>query len=108
MTATWYGGTGKMTELIALINGDVLETHEAGQCSGQHCCIHNPSQHVLNDKPLSWREDRKLMERLCDHGQGHPDPDDLAHKKRVLGQAVFKAHMFDVHCCDGCCREPRQ
>jgi hypothetical protein len=41
-----------------------------------------------------WRGDRDMMERICTHGIGHPDPDD------------FRIRMgFDsgVHGCDGCC-----
>jgi hypothetical protein len=36
------------------------------------------------------------MERICDHGIGHPDPDDIRVRER-----------WDegVHGCDGCCHE---
>lgn len=82
----------------------VLRTHAEGLCSGQNCCIHNPSDHALRDAPLNWRADRSLMERICEHGVGHPDPDDLAHKKRVMG-ARYPNYAFGVHGCDGCCRK---
>ena len=36
--------------------------------------------------------DRRIMERICPHGVGHPDPDDVLNQDRVHG-------------CDGCCRE---
>ena len=50
-----------------------------------------------DDNPLAhcrthWREDRFIMERICEHGVGHPDPDD----KRVR-------EGDGVHGCDGCC-----
>jgi hypothetical protein len=80
----------------------VLETHGPSKCSGEACCIHNPSEHQLREAPLNWRADRYLMERICEHGVGHPDPDDLAHKQRVLGESYGK-YAFGVHGCDGCC-----
>jgi hypothetical protein len=42
--------------------------------------------------PQNWRGDRYLIERICPHGVGHPDPDDL--------------NPDTVHGCDGCCTPP--
>lgn len=81
----------------------VLQTHGADRCSGQYCCLHNPSDHPLNTARLNWRDDRGLMERICQHGVGHPDPDSLAHLQRTLGHR-YARYAFDVHGCDGCCR----
>jgi hypothetical protein len=53
------------------------------------------------DWPTHWRDDRKLMERICKHGVGHPDPDDLAHKKRI----GLDVDTISIHGCDGCCNE---
>jgi hypothetical protein len=39
--------------------------------------------------PQHWRGDRGIIERVCDHGIGHPDPDDRNRDK--------------IHGCDGCC-----
>lgn len=88
-------------DLIALYSGDILTTHGPSQCAPHHCCIHNPSQHRLNDRPLYWRSDRALMERVCEHGVGHPDPDDIAHCRRTIGDEF--AYTRAVHGCDGCC-----
>lgn len=77
-----------------------LTTHPASVCVGEACCVHNPSDHPLREAHLHWRSDRGLMERICDHGIGHPDPDDLAYKERTdpgYDSAV------GVHGCDGCC-----
>ncbi|WP_169807239.1 hypothetical protein [Herbidospora cretacea] len=49
-----------------------------------------------------WRSDRGLMERLCRHGVGHPDPDDIDRKRRARGDDFAWAEA--VHGCDGCCR----
>lgn len=37
------------------------------------------------------------MERLCKHGIGHDDPDDLEYRKSVGMEAS------GIHGCDGCC-----
>lgn len=79
----------------------VLKTHGPGQCSGEFCSIHNPSDHPLKDSPFNWRADRGLLERVCDHGVGHPDPDGLAHLARLKGKEF--ASVESVHGCDGCC-----
>lgn len=52
----------------------------------------------MRDWPQFWRDDRGLMERICSHGIGHPDPDDLAYKIRTGGDDAE-----GVHGCDGCC-----
>lgn len=69
--------------------GQNLNVHEGTQCEGENCVIHNPSDHVMRDFPTHWRPDRRIMERICPHGVGHPDPDE------IRGDGV--------HGCDGCC-----
>lgn len=53
------------------------------------------------DWPQHWRADRLLMERICKHGVGHPDPDDIAYKRIQHGDSV--AESESIHGCDGCC-----
>lgn len=77
----------------------LLKTHDESACKGQHCCIHNPSDHHMLDWPVNWRADLNVMERICPHGLGHPDPDDAAHKMRIGMDALT------IHGCDGCCRK---
>lgn len=76
----------------------IHRVHDREQCAGDNCCIHRPSKHHMRDFPTHWRDDRMLMERICPHGVGHPDPDDLEFKKK---------HGIDdgVHGCCGCCNE---
>lgn len=76
--------------------------HDKSACAGSACCVHHPSDHPLRDAPLHWREDRGLMERVCEHGVGHPDYDDLAHHMRQYGE---EAEWRGVHGCDGCCSD---
>lgn len=82
---------------------DILITHTAKECLGRHCCIHNPSQHHMRDWPQVWRADRQLMERTCEHGCGHPDPDHLSYV--LLTQGSEEMHNHSMHGCDGCCHE---
>lgn len=85
---------------MQLANGTILKTHGPGQCAGEHCSIHNPSDHPLNTAPMNWRADRQLMERICEHHVGHPDPDDIEYK-RLTGNPYAKYDA--MHGCDGCC-----
>lgn len=77
--------------------------HPESKCEGEACCVHHPSDHPLATAPLNWRADRWLMERICKHGVGHPDPDDIAFKQRIMTPADYKRYAFESHGCDGCC-----
>ena len=81
--------------------GQEVWVHMWDQCHGEPCVIHNPSKHCMSDFPTHWRQDRHLMERICPHGIGHPDPDDLAFKYKIGGALVYRSES--VHGCDGCC-----
>ncbi len=98
-TETWTSGTGQK-----------LLVHAKETCSGEFCCIHNPSQHHMSDWPLHYRNDRGIMERICKCGVGHPDPDDLAFRRStaVALKLLGKTGTFDegVHGCCGCCTPP--
>lgn len=77
-----------------LIGGQTLSNvHHSSKCVGQYCTIHNNSDHHMKDWPQNWRMDIGLMERICPHGIGHPDPDD---PKVVNG-------THGIHGCDSCC-----
>lgn len=86
--------------------GQRLLVHAKGDCRGEHCVIHNPSDHSMRDFPTHWRSDLAMMERICPHGVGHPDPDDLAFRES-LGGPLAK-HVYSMHGCDGCCRVERK
>lgn len=82
--------------------GQNLLVHSKASCKGPNCVIHNPSDHSMKDFPTNWRADRYLMERICPHGIGHPDPDDVAYQMLVTGDRAEKWGLT-VHGCDGCC-----
>lgn len=76
-----------------LVGGQRLtNVHGSDQCFGKWCCIHNPSPHHMIDWIQNWRSDRRIMERVCPHGVGHPDPDD------PKATNYYEA----IHGCDGC------
>ena len=68
-----------------------VRTHHRDDCQGRPCAVHHPSAHRMAGWPQVFRADRRITERTCPHGVGHPDPDDPAAGR--------------VHGCDGCCKE---
>jgi len=72
--------------------GQVVMVHEHGQCKAGPCPIHHPSNHPMSTWPQIWRNDRHMMERVCPHDVGHPDPD-CKYAQRDM-----------IHGCDGCCQ----
>ena len=68
----------KRKQTWILPGGEVLQrVHLRSQCVGEKCLIHNPSDHHMRTWPMHWRSDRKIMERLCQCGIGHSDPDEI-------------------------------
>ena len=86
-----------MSERYVDGTGLVIYVHDEVDCRGTYCCIHNPSCHHMRDWPTLWRWDRHLMERTCQHGVGHPDPDHINN----LPQG--RRRVESTHGCDGCC-----
>lgn len=86
--------------------GQKMQVHAHTEGCDERCVIHNPSDHPMKDFPTHWRGDRGLMERICPHGVGHPDPDDLAFKRNRYGESY--AQTESIHGCDGCCHSPNE
>jgi hypothetical protein len=80
--------------------GDITlyNVHSADRCAGRVCIVHSPTVHHMTNWPLHWRDDRGIFERICEHGIGHPDPDQRSWFV-ISGES-------GVHGCDGCCVEP--
>ncbi len=76
----------------------LVNVHSRNSSCDSGCVIHNPSAHHMREFRTHWRTDIGIMERLCKHGIGHPDPDSTAHLIRSGGYA-----LANVHSCDGCC-----
>jgi hypothetical protein len=86
------------------MGGTIVETHGINFCSGEHCSIHRPSEHHMRDWPQAWSSARRMVNRVCDHGYAHPDPDDMEFKRTTWGDKVLAA--WGHHDCDGCCNPP--
>lgn len=76
-----------------LVGGQIITAHDREMCWGYWCPIHYPSPHHMRDWPQNWRSDRGIMERVCPHGVGHPDPDETK---------LYNKYDWS-HGCDGCC-----
>lgn len=74
-------------------NQKLNNVHDYGTCIGEFCVIHKWSNHAMVNFPQFWRDDKKMMERICPHGVGHPDPDEP--RLDIAGRGI--------HACDGCC-----
>ena len=79
-----------------LKNGVLLRAHPPTACAGRHCWVHNAMPSIMVNWPVRWRADKSTAERVCQHGIGHPDIDDVAYNQS-LGRDV------SIHGCDGCC-----
>ncbi len=73
----------------------LMNVHPADRCVGRRCVIHNPSDHHMSDWPLHWVDPIRIFVRVCEHGVGHPDPDQAEYLS-LTGRAQ--------HMCDGCCQ----
>lgn len=87
---------------VMLAGGEVLvNVHPSVVCQqngDRPCPIHRITDHLMRAFPQHFRMDNGLMERICPHGIGHPDPDALPFfKERGI-------EGMEVHGCDGCCR----
>lgn len=58
----------------------LMRFHGPALCAHQgiNCCIHKQSDHHMATWPQVWRTDHRIVVRRCEHGQHHPDPDDLS------------------------------
>lgn len=74
---------------------------KTADCKKHGCAIHAPTDHSMRTFPNHWRDDRRMMERICPHGVGHPDPDHIRFVARTRGEEA--ARVEGVHGCDGCC-----
>ncbi len=85
-----------------LAGGETLvNVHSSMICQAngdRPCPIHRTTDHLMRGFPQHFRSDSGLMERICPHGIGHPDPDSLPffEERGIEGMGV--------HGCDGCCR----
>lgn len=76
-TSAWLLAMLAEVQSMRAVPIEKMHTHGPELCAGQVCCIHNPSNHWMRGWRQVWRPDRAIVERICPHGVGFPDPDDL-------------------------------
>ncbi len=79
-------------------------THTKEQCKASRkagapkgCVLHRPTIHKLTGARQVLRAST-LIEDLCSHGVGHPNPDSAAYLNWR-----DKTDHWGIHGCDGCC-----
>lgn len=85
------------------MDGVNVLTHIRARCQGRNCVIHNPSDHHMRDWPKRFHQPSQQTSRVCEHGFGHPDPDDVAYWREIEKRRISTSHD-----CDGCCTAPKQ
>lgn len=87
--------------------GQIILVHTEANCKRDEkigCCVHGPSDHHMKNWPTHWRQDRRMIERICPHGICHPDPDDVTFQD--ANPQYVQSIGGSVHGCDGCCKKP--
>jgi hypothetical protein len=79
-------------------SSETVMAHMKLDCVGRACPLHNRSEHGMRGWQQTWRSDIRIIERVCPHGVGHPDPDQFMFWD-LRGELVEKR----THVCDGCC-----
>ena len=101
---SWF--VNVVDEYGMVIGESNVVTHHRDACQGRGCVRHHPSDHHMRGWPITYRADQGISERRCEHGIGHPDPDDIAYLTS-RGEGIAAAVAAALHGCDGCCQEPQ-
>lgn len=88
----------KIFERVVLSSDQIIMAHSKKDCKPP-CALHSPSSHPMITWKLVYREDIGLLERVCEHGIGHPDPDSV----KFLIEQMGMDESITVHGCDDCC-----
>jgi hypothetical protein len=88
-----------MSLLLSRRPTSITDPDDHAACEGRGCSRDHPSAHHMQTWPLVWRRYYGYCDRICPHGIGHPDPDDVVGLQSVGGASA-------AHSCDGCCIAP--
>lgn len=80
-------------------NEVLYNVHDPSDCDGRPCPLHHRTDHHMRSWPQHWRGDTQVIERLCSHGIGHPDPDQRYYFSKT------RQEYLGIHGCDGCCKQ---
>lgn len=104
----WYANLvedSTRTHDVVLFTSGIALTHTASRCEGP-CPIHEPSSHHMRHLPAFYRASRNLIERCCDHGTWHPDPDQVTRWQQTLSPTEAVAQTVHGCCYYKCCEAP--
>lgn len=91
-------------DLIATPEQGPIKTHGRNSCQGRPCCIHDPSDHHMRTWPMIFDPKKLyLANRVCEHGDVHPDPDSADYFLHAPGINMNTVAWIMLHQCDGCC-----
>lgn len=92
-----YSATINEKGKTVLSSGQILNNvHQDGDCLGDHCPLHNPSEHSYRDLPLGFNG--IFMYRETKNGDIVVDPDD--YELNVNGFVVMKNSAKCLNCND--------
>jgi len=81
-----------------------MKVHSKDLCvEGLPCPFHAPTDHHMREWVMTVQASG-LVERKCEHGVGHPDPDSIAFLEVEGGSG--QRGTWAIHTCDGCCAPP--
>lgn len=80
----------------------VFGFHDSDRCLGDHCPVHNPSNHELREFPLRFNFDAFVFERIIPASEGVeetfiPDPDDYTLVSNG-GKLIYRNSAQCVNC----------
>lgn len=94
----------EMSVPVAAYVGSGGQVHSKEMCKASRkagapkgCVLHRPTLHKLTGAQQIMRSST-LIEDICAHGVGHPNPDSAAYLNWR-----DKAEHWGIHGCDGCC-----
>lgn len=94
---SWPKAVASWGEQYVTGTGQAVRVHRAQDCvtspEAPWCVIHNPMPGPWATWRTHWRTDRKIMERICPHGVGHPAAE---YYQRALSTLALD------HGCDTC------
>ena len=90
--------------VIGVEGAFLTNVHPAGQCAGETCWVHRPSEWPLRDAPVVADRSTLVIYRRCEHGRLHLDIDDRLFRRRHGTRHRWSWVSSDAHpCCSQLC-----
>lgn len=75
------------------------------ECFERGCTIHNHSEAAKKQGKQLWRHDRQMFERVCEHGVGQPDYDQITFWSILVERGIKSQEWFNAEMVHGACGE---